>query len=81
MTIEIFTTPNCSRCSAVKAILREHGLEFVEFNIASPASMAAFRARLPRDRSIPQIFINGENIGGYEDLRQREVLCGLAEGT
>lgn len=81
MMVEIFATPNCSRCNAAKAILREHGLEFVEFNISSPASMAAFRARLPRDRSVPQIIINGENIGGYEDLQQREALGELAEGT
>jgi glutaredoxin len=81
MTIEIFTAPNCSDGNAAMAILREHDLRFVEFNIASPASMAAFRARLPRGRSIPQIIINGECIGGYESLRLREKRGELAGST
>ena len=69
MRIEIFTAPSCGSCDSAKAILREHRLEFVEFDIASPASMAAFRARLPGVRSIPQILIDGRHIGGYEELR------------
>ena len=27
-----------------------------------------FRMRLPRVRSLPQIFVDGEHVGGYEDL-------------
>lgn len=71
MQIEIFTGPNCSWCAAAKALLVERGQPFVEYDISDPAHFAAFGARLPRHRSIPQVFIDGEHIGGYEDLRIR----------
>lgn len=69
MEINIFTAPNCDTCNSAKALLREYHLEFVEFNIASPASMAAFRARLPGVQTIPQILIDGRHVGGLEELR------------
>lgn len=68
-TIEIFTAPNCIYCERAKALLAERGLAFVERDIASGTeNLAMLRRRLPRARSIPQIFIEGEHIGGYEDL-------------
>lgn len=74
--IEIFTGPNCAFCDAAKALLREKGLAFEEIDLAAdPAHIDAFRTRLPRVKSIPQIFVDGEHIGGLEDLRVR-----LADG-
>ena len=68
--IEIFTGPNCGYCETAKALMRENGLAFEEIDIAaSPDNMEGFRARLPRVKSIPQIFVDGEHIGGLEDLR------------
>ena len=71
MQIEIFTAPNCGYCDSAKVLLKERGLSFVERNIAEAATLAEFRERLPRVRSIPQLFVDGEHIGGYEDLRLR----------
>ena len=68
--IEIFTGPGCGYCEAAKALLREVGLAFEEIDLAaSPENIEAFQARLPRIRAIPQIFVDGEHIGGLEDLR------------
>lgn len=69
MNIEIFTGPNCSWCAAAKTLLAGRGQAFVEYDISDPAHFASFAERLPRHRSIPQIFIDGQHIGGYEDLR------------
>jgi len=66
--IEIFTGPGCSYCDAAKALLTRYDLPFTERDVSEPAVLAEFRERLPRTRSIPQIFIDGEHIGGYEDL-------------
>ena len=77
MKIEIFVATNCGSCTAVTAFLRKHRIEFVEFDIASPASMATFRARLPGAESVPQILIDGRHIGGYEDLRLCEGFSNL----
>ena len=67
--IEIFTGPGCTQCAAAKAVLGDRGLSYVEHNVAEASALAAFRERLPRAKAIPQIFVDGEHIGGLEDLR------------
>ncbi len=69
--IEIFTGPNCSYCRVAKELLAQNNLAFTERDISDPKVMQEFRTRLPRQKSIPQIFIDGDHIGGYEDLRLR----------
>jgi len=66
--IEIFTGPGCSYCDRAKTALRERGLVFVERDIGDEIVLTEFRDRLPRVKSIPQIFIDGEHIGGFDDL-------------
>lgn len=64
--IEIFTGPNCGYCEAAKALMRENGLAFEEIDLAaSPGNMEDFRARLPRVKSIPQIFADGDMSEGW----------------
>lgn len=58
-------------CVAAKALLKERNLQFKEYDISTPAIMKEFQKRLPRTRSIPQIFIKGEHLGGGEDLRAK----------
>ncbi len=69
--IEMFTGPNCSYCRAAKDLLAQNGLTFIERDISDPQVLQEFRERLPRQKSIPQIFFDGKHIGGYEDLRLR----------
>lgn len=71
MGIEIFTGPNCAYCTAAKKLLDERGQAYIEKDITKEDAMAEFRERLPRQKSLPQIFIDGEHIGSYEDLRLR----------
>ena len=66
--IEIYTGPGCGFCTRAKELLAEQGLPFVEHDISDPAIREEFLARLPRVKSIPQIFIAGEHVGGYDDL-------------
>jgi len=69
--IEIFTGPGCGYCEAAKALLKRHNLTFTERDVSDAAVLSEFRERLPRIKSIPQIFIDGEHIGGYQDLGLR----------
>lgn len=66
--IEMYAGPNCNYCAAAKDLLRKAGLDWQERDVADPAIAAEFRTRLPRVRSIPQIFVDDQHIGGYEDL-------------
>ncbi|MFU8833997.1 glutaredoxin domain-containing protein [Roseovarius autotrophicus] len=69
MRIEIFTGPGCSYCEAAKALLDARGLAYEAHDMTDPDVRADYAARLPREKSIPQIFIDGVHIGGAEDLR------------
>ena len=69
--IEMFAGPNCRHCQAAKDLLAEKGLAYTERDVSDPETLQEFRERLPREKAIPQIFIDGEHIGGYEDLRLR----------
>lgn len=66
--IEIFTGPGCSYCDQAKAALKENGFDFIERDVSDDTVLAEFQERLPRVRSIPQIFADGNHVGGYEDL-------------
>ena len=67
--IEIFTGPGCAHCKTAKTLLRKRNLQFKEYDVSDPDTMNEFQARLPRARSIPQIFANGVHLGNEEDLR------------
>jgi len=67
--VEIFTGPGCAHCGAAKALLKEHGVPFTEHDVSDPDVLASLQARLPRARSIPQIFADGQHLGNDQDLR------------
>ena len=67
--IEIYTGPGCSQCEQAKSLLRQHGFEFDERDVTEPKVLSEFRERMPRQKALPQIFIDGRHIGGLQDLR------------
>lgn len=67
--IEIFSSPRCGYCDRAKALLSSHGYDYQELDVAGHAGhRMELQRRLPRVRSLPQVFVGGEHIGGYEDL-------------
>lgn len=67
--IEIYSTGMCPYCSAAKNLLDAKGLAWREFRIdTDPAARAAMFKRAPRARTVPQIFINGVHVGGFDEL-------------
>jgi glutaredoxin 3 len=67
--IELFTQPNCQHCNAAKAMLKAKDFAYVERDVALPEHLREFASRLPRMRSLPQVFVNGEHIGNDQDLQ------------
>ena len=66
--VEIFTGPGCDYCVAAKQLLVKRNLSFTERDVSRSDVRAELQRRLPRARTIPQIFIDGIHVGGYEDL-------------
>lgn len=77
--IEIYTGSNCAYCSAAKNLLNQRGLDFEELHIdQDPTKRDEMLARAKR-RTIPQIFINGEHLGGFDDLASADRSGKLAQ--
>ena len=82
MTVEIFTGANCGYCEKAKVLLRRHAIAFRELDISGDATNRdELVRRLPRSKSIPQVFVGGEHIGGYEDLLHLDETGRLASVT
>ncbi|MFZ3236624.1 MAG: glutaredoxin 3 [Stellaceae bacterium] len=67
--VEMYTTMFCPYCSRARALLQKKGVELVEIDIAEePWRRAEMIERAGGRRTVPQIFIDGEHVGGCDDL-------------
>lgn len=67
--ISIMTKPGCPHCTAAKAMLKAQGLHYEEISVAHDASFQSVRA-ITGMSTVPQVFIDGDHIGGAEDLEK-----------
>ena len=67
--IEVYSGNNCPWCVRAKALLESKGLDYEEINISTSGRAEEMVQRSGR-RSIPQIFIDKEHIGGFDELSQ-----------
>lgn len=76
--IEIYTQPWCPYCARAMQLLTRKGVTFREIEAphGSPERAESIRRSGGRS-SVPQIFINGEHIGGCDDLVALDAKGGL----
>jgi glutaredoxin 3 len=78
--IEIYSTAICPYCVAAKNLLQSKGLAYRELRIDTDANARRqMRARAPGARTVPQIFINGVHVGGFDQLAAADRSGKLAE--
>lgn len=70
--IEIYTTPWCGYCARAKALLEEKGAPFEETDVMEDAVKRTEMRERSRRTTVPQIFINGQHIGGSDELAALE---------
>ncbi len=67
--VEIYTWRTCPYCIRAKQLLKSKGTEFTEYSIdGDEAARGKMAQRAKGRRSVPQIFINDQHIGGCDDL-------------
>jgi glutaredoxin 3 len=67
--VEIYTTMLCPYCWRAKKLLEERGATFKEVDVMMDGKLRSeMRARAGGRTSVPQIFINGQHVGGCDDL-------------
>jgi glutaredoxin 3 len=67
--IEIYTVRNCGFCYMAKEILQSRGLKYMEYDVKADPKKGREMMRRTRSRDVPQIFIDGELIGGCHELK------------
>ena len=68
--IVIYTTSYCPYCFGAKAFLRSKNVEFEEIDVTDDPPRRAEMERRSARRTVPQIFIDDQSIGGYDDVRR-----------
>ena len=66
--IIIYTTSWCGPCKSAKKLLSDYGFDFKEIDIEKENITREHMASMTKGLQVPQIMINGEPIGGFEDL-------------
>jgi glutaredoxin 3 len=64
----MYTTAMCPYCVAAKNFLKSRGAAWTEVRVDTDASQRALMWEKTKRSSVPQIFINGTHVGGYDDL-------------
>ena len=69
MDIIIYTGPMCPYCDKAKALLQSKELEYKEIYVGDdPDLMMEMIDKANGRRSVPQIFIKDNHVGGFVDL-------------
>jgi len=68
----IYTTPFCGYCSAAKSLLQSKGVEYFEIDVSTDKALREEMMEKSGRRTVPQIFIKGEHIGGFDDMNALE---------
>lgn len=67
--IVIYSTPFCGYCAAAKRLLTAKGAEYTEIDVMMDAERRQeMLVKSGGRRTVPQIFIDGRHIGGFDDL-------------
>jgi glutaredoxin 3 len=64
----VYSKEQCPYCRMAKDLLSSKHVAFEEIRIDLDAQQLEEMMRLSNRRTVPQIFINGQSIGGYDDL-------------
>ena len=67
--VELYTTMFCPYCARARALLERKGVTYTDIDILDePARRGEMIQRAGGRTTVPQIFINGEHIGGSDEL-------------
>jgi glutaredoxin 3 len=78
--VTVYSGPQCPYCTKAKALLDKKKVVYEEFNVKEDSSkLDEMMERSGGRKTIPQIFINGQHIGGCDDLYALDAAAKLDE--
>jgi glutaredoxin len=70
MTAIVWSKYNCPYCDQAKALLKQRGIKYEERKIGDGYSKEELLEAVPTARTVPQIFLDGNLIGGFTELKK-----------
>jgi glutaredoxin 3 len=67
----VWSKNQCTYCVQAKALLEARGIDYEERNIMQDWTREQLLEAVPTARTLPQIFLDNEYVGGFTELRQR----------
>ena len=67
----VWSKDQCPYCDQAKALLKSRNIEFEERNVSQDWTREQLLEAVPNARTVPQIFLDEELIGGFNELRKR----------
>jgi len=71
-SVKVYTTPYCPYCVRAKRLLERKGVPYEEIDVANDDQARIDLAERTGRRTVPQIFIGDEHVGGSDDLHALE---------
>lgn len=68
--VTVYMTNYCPYCSAAKNLLKSKGVPFSEVNVEGDSAKRQWLVEASGQRTVPQIFINDQSIGGFQELSE-----------
>ena len=70
MTAIVWSKDNCAFCDQAKALLEQRNIAYEERKIGHGYTREDLLEAVPTARTVPQIFVNNNYVGGFTELRQ-----------
>ena len=67
----VYTKPMCGYCISAKNLLKSKGIEYEERYLDNQRVIKEFVEQHPTKRSMPQIWLDDEYVGGFRELQQK----------
>lgn len=71
MKAVVWSKPQCPYCDQARALLTQQGYTIEERKIGDGYTREDLLEAVPSARTVPQIFINDELIGGFTELKKK----------
>ena len=69
-SVLIYLTEWCPFCQRAKALLKKKNVSFTEIDVDDRPELRSWLVSSSGQRTVPQVFINGQPVGGYTDLEK-----------
>jgi glutaredoxin 3 len=68
--VVIYTTKWCGYCTMALVLLRAKGITFAQVPVDGNRAARAWLAERTGRRTVPQVFIGGQSVGGYDEISE-----------